>query len=127
MIISPKFVKLAKCILSPYLANLLNKCIDQDIFPFDFKIAYVILIPKTSSPKSLDEFRPISLLSVFSKLFEKILEKKMSILIAKKNILTPFHFGFRENNSNELAITTFYDKLSKNLDENKKTCSIFLD
>ena len=85
--ISPKFVKLAKCILSPYLANLFNKCIDQDIFPFDFKIAYVIPIPKTSSPKSLDEFRPISLLSVFSKLFEKILEKKMSIFIAKKKYI----------------------------------------
>ena len=30
--ISPKFVKLAKCILSPYLANLFNKCIDQEFF-----------------------------------------------------------------------------------------------
>ena len=111
--ISPKFVKLAKCILSPYLANLFNKCIDQDIFPFDFKITYVIPIPKTSSPKSLDEFRPISLLSVFSKLFEKILEKKMSKFIAKKYILTPFQFGLRENNSTESAISTFYDKLLK--------------
>ena len=36
-------------------------------------------------------------------------------------MLTPFQFGFRENNSTELAITTFYDKLLKNLDE------IFLD
>ena len=77
--ISPKFVKLAKYILSPYLANLFNKCIDQDIFPFNFKAAYVMPIPKTSSPKSLDEFRLISLLSVFSKLFEKILEKNVQI------------------------------------------------
>ena len=125
--ILPKFVKLAKCILTSYLANLFNKCFNQDIFPFDFKIAYVIPISKTLSPKSLDEFCPISLLSVFSKLFEKILEKKMSKFIAKKNILTPFQFGFRENNSTEIAITTFYDKLLKNLDENKITCSIFLN
>ena len=75
--ISLKFVKLAKCILSPYFTNLFNKCIDQDIFPFDFKIAYVIPIPKTSFPKSLNEFRPISLLSVFFKLFEKFLEKNV--------------------------------------------------
>ena len=120
-------MKLAKCILSPYLANLFNKCINQNIFPFDFKIAYVIPIPKTSPPKSFDEFRPISLPSVFSKLFEKILEKKMSKFIAKNNILMPFQFGFRENNSTELAITTFCDRLLKNLDENKITCSIFLD
>ena len=125
--ILPKFVKLAKCILFPYLANLFNKCIDQDNFLFDFKTAYVIPIPKTSSPKSLDAFCPISLLFVFSKLFEKILKKKMSKFIAKNNTLTPFQFGFRENNSTELAITTFYNRQLKNLHENKIICSIFLD
>ena len=47
--------------------------------------------------------------------------------ISKNNILTPFQYGFRENNSTELAITVFYDKLLKNLNENKITCSVFLD
>ena len=42
--ISPKFVKLAKCILSPYLAKLFNKCIEQEIFPRNFKVTYVIPI-----------------------------------------------------------------------------------
>ena len=125
--ITPKFVKIAKGILSPILAKLFTKCIHQETFPSDFKVAYVIPIPKTSSPKSLDEFRPISLLSVFSKLFEKILKIKMLKFISKNNILTPFQYGFRENNSTELAITAFYDKLLKNLNENKITCSIFLD
>ena len=37
----------------------------------------------------------------------------MSKFIAKTNILTPFQFGFRENNSTELAITTFYDLVEK--------------
>ena len=60
-----KFVKLATCILSPYLAKLFNKCIEQEIFPRDFKVGHVISIPKTSSRTSLNEFRPISLLSVF--------------------------------------------------------------
>ena len=103
--ISPKFVKIAKCISSPYLANLFNKCIDQDIFPFDFKTAYVIPVPKSSSPKSLDEFRPISLLSVFFQTVWKDFGKKDVQIHRKNNILTPFQFGFRENNSTELAIT----------------------
>ena len=75
--ISPKFVKLAKCILYPYLANLFSN--RSRHFLFDFKRAYVIPISKTSSPKSLDEFCLISLPSVFSKLFEKILEKNAQI------------------------------------------------
>ena len=73
--ISLKFVKFNKCILSPNLTNLFNMGMDQDIFPSYFIAAYVIPIPKTSSPKSLDKFRLIFFLSVFSKLFEKILEK----------------------------------------------------
>ena len=120
-------MKLAKCILSPYLANLFNKRIDQDIFPFDFKTAYIIPISETSSPKSLDKFSPVSLLFVFSKLFEKMFGKKMSKFISKNNILTPFQFGFGENNSTELAITTIFNRLLTNLNENKITCSIFLD
>ena len=86
--ISPKFVKLANCIFSPYLAKLFNKRFEQEIFPRDFKVAYVIPIPKTSFPISLDEFCCISLLSLFSKLFEQILKNKMLEFIDNNNILT---------------------------------------
>ena len=73
----PIFIKLAMCIQSPHLVILFDICIKQEIFPNDFKLAYVIPIPKTLSPKSPDDLRPIiSMLSIFAKLFEKILEKK---------------------------------------------------
>ena len=49
------------------------------MYPDDFKLAYVIPIPNTSFSKSLDDLRPISLPTVFSKLFEKILEKKCQV------------------------------------------------
>ena len=57
---------------------LFNKCIKQKTFPNCFKIAHVIPIPKVSCPKSVDNLRPISLLSAFAKIFEKILETKMT-------------------------------------------------
>ena len=85
------------------------------------------LFRKKTSSTSLDEFRPISLLSVFSELCEKILESKMTKFITKNCILTPSQFGFTENNSTELAITTFYDKLLNNVNGKLITCSIFLD
>ena len=76
-------------------------------FPDSFKIAYIVPVAKVLSPKSLGDFRPISLHSVFSKVFEKIIETNMTKFINKNNILTPSQFGFRENSSTDLAITTF--------------------
>ena len=61
-----KFVKLSKGVLSPVLTKLLNKCVQQEIFPDIIKIAYVIPIPKVSTPKSLDELRPISFHPIFA-------------------------------------------------------------
>ena len=83
--------------------------------PDSFKKAYVVPIAKVLSPKSLGDFRPISLLCVFSKVFEKIIETNMTKFVNKNNILTPSQFGFRENSSTDLANTTFYDKLLNNI------------
>ena len=61
------------------------------------------------------------------KVFEEILETKMTKFLDKNKIITSFQFGFRTNSSTELAITTLYDKLLTNLNENKVTFSLFLD
>ena len=89
-------------------------------------MAYVAPVAKVSSPKSLGYFRPISLLSVFSKVFKKSIETNMTKFV-NKNILTPSQFGFTENSSTDLAITTFYDKLLNNINNRKVTCSMILD
>ena len=118
--IPPKFVKLSKCILAPLLTKLFHKCFKQENFPDPFKLAYVIPVPKISNPKSHDDLRPIFLLPVFAKIFEKILERNMTKFLNKNEIITSSQFGFRINSSTELAITTLYDKLINNLNENKQ-------
>lgn len=125
--ISPKFVKMAKTIVAPYLTKLFNKCINEETFPDQFKIASVTPIPKKTSLKTINDFRPISLLPMFSKIFEKILVQRMTKFLNKNDVLTSSQFGFRTSSSTELAVTSIYDKLLQNLDENKITCSIYLD
>ena len=56
--ISPKFIKLSKVVLTPFLTKLFNKCISQKSFPDSFKTAAIIPIPKISSPNSMNDFRP---------------------------------------------------------------------
>ena len=69
--ISPKFIKMAKVVSVPVLAKLYNKCLKEECFPDNCKLSYLILIPKTAAPKKLGDFRSISLLNMFSKIFEK--------------------------------------------------------
>ena len=73
--IPTKFVKYANNVLTSFLTKLFNKCFHFETFPDTFKKAYVIPIPKVSTPKTFSNFRPISLLYVFSKLFEKIIDR----------------------------------------------------
>ena len=125
--INPKFIKMSKVCLTPFLATFFNKRIAQSVFSENFKTAVVTSIPKTTTPKLMNDFGPILLLPILSKLFEKVIAKKMMKFTNKNNILTDSQFGSRTNNSTELAVTSIYDKLLQDLNDKKVTCSIFLD
>ena len=64
---------------------------------------------------------------MFGKIFEKIIEVRLVKFLDKKKIITPHQFGFRKYYSTELAVAEIQNMLLKNLDENKVTCTIFLD
>ena len=116
-----------KMLLTPLLNKLYNKCLIQEFFPDVFKVSQVIPIPKTAAPKELGDFRPISLLNIFAKIFKKILKDKIMEFIDNNNILSSNQYGFRANNSTELAVTTIYDEFLENLDRKLYTHAIFLD
>ena len=118
---------IAKVALAPILTKLYNKCLQQECFFDEFKVGQVIPIPKTLTPKELGEFRRISLLNFFSKVFEKVLKSEFMNFNDKYDIPAPEQFGFTRNSSTEQAITTIFDKLLDNLDKNQDTCAIFLD
>ena len=86
--INPKFIKISKVYLvclAPFLVIFFNKCIAQSVFPKNFKTAVVTPIPKTTRSRLMNNFRPISLLPIFSKTFEKIIAKKMIKFMKKNN------------------------------------------
>ena len=76
---------------------------------------------------SSSEYRPISVLPVLSKLFEKVVYHRVYSYLTEHNLIDKRQYGFRENHSKELAITTIYDELLKNFDNKLITCSLFLD
>ena len=75
----------------------------------------------------MNDFRPISLLPIFSKIFDKIFAETVMKFINKNNILSDSQFGVRNSSWTEMAVTSIYDKSLHNLDDKKITCSIFLE
>ena len=125
--ISAYIVKKTENLIAPKLVKLFNDCIETAVFPTILKIAKVIPLHKGGEKCEPTNYRPISLLPLFGKLFEKVLQKQFITHLTKNNILTDHQFGFRESHSTELAITSIYDTLLKNLDNNLMTCTVFLD
>ena len=87
--ISPKFTIMDRVTLAPTLTKLYNKYLLQECFLDEFKVGQAIPIPKTLAPKELGEFRLITLLKLFSKVFEKVSKSKIMNFIGKYYILAP--------------------------------------
>jgi len=96
--------------------NFFNKCMTIGEFPNSWKIAHITPIPKkVHSPSCSSEYRPISVLPVLSKLFEKVLYHRVYSYLTEHNLIDKRQYGFREHHSMELAITTIYETYQKHL------------
>ena len=125
--ISAYIVKVTCEIIAPIISELFNKCIHDGTFPNLLKIAEIIPLHKGDTKTDSTNYRPISLLPIYGKLFEKVIANRMIKFFDKNCIISPNQFGFRKNHSTELAISEIHNKLLKNMDESKFTCSVFLD
>ena len=93
--------------------------------PFSF--ARVIPIFKTGDRGLFNNYRPVSVLSIFSKLLERVMYNRLLNFLNKYNILSINQFGFRKNHSTSLALIHLYDKISTAIDNREYTVGIFLD
>ena len=78
------------------LTCLLNRCFHDGSFPIELKLARVEPIFKSGDSSVLINYRPISILSFFAKVFEKLLCKYLIDFLDSNNVLYKHQFGFRE-------------------------------
>ena len=91
------------------------------------KVAKVIPTHKSGDTSNPSNYRPISILPHFSKIFEQILLKDLQSFLDKNNILCPNQFGFRKRFSTVHALMSLNDIITSKREENLYTCAIFLD
>jgi hypothetical protein len=88
--------------------------------PDAWKMAEVIMIPKQGKPPNeVASYRPISLLQIISKLFEKLLLKRLKPLIESKNLKPCHQFGFRNNHATTDQIHRITNIIERAYEENK--------
>ena len=123
-------VKVIKCVaewISPVLASLINHSFLTGTFPELLKVAKVIPVHKTGDKNLISNYRPISLLNTFSKIYEKVFLNRLLSFLNKYNIIYANQFGFRKHHSTNFALTSFLDSLTEALDRNEYAVGIFID
>lgn len=120
-------IKLIAHLISNALSHIINIVLKTGVFPSCLKIAKIIPVFKKGSKTSLLNYRPIAILSFFTKLIEKLFASHLTCSFSKFSILSSNQFGFRPGYSTELALVTITDHLKTAIDEGKFAGSLFID
>ena len=113
-------------IVKPF-THICNQSFQTGIFPNKMKTAKVIPIYKSGDKQLLTNYRPISLLSQFSKILEKLFVERLDSFIEKHQLLSNNQYGFRTNRSTSMAVVELVENISKAIDNNKYTVGVFID
>ena len=125
--ISNEILKRCAPIVENYLAKGINKCILEEILPDCSKTTTALPLHKRSDKNQSGKYRPISLLSKLSKVFGKVLLKRMMKFCDKHNIRSITHSGFRPKKFCIHAIATVTEYVRNGIDKKSKSQSCFID
>lgn len=109
------------------LTSIFNRCLSEGYFPNILKISSVVPVFKKGSTDVANDFRPISILSTFSKIFEKFLHIEFSNHLNSHNAITASQFGFKHGVSTDIAIAKLLENVYKGLNQNLYGIGVFLD
>ena len=114
--------------ISPILAKLFNRCMKEKCFPTTWKTSAVCPVFKNAGDKSApSQYRPISLLSIISKLFESVINKRVLDHLVKNNLMSDVQYGFRSYRSTADVLTVITHRISEAIAKGNHTRLIALD
>ena len=114
-------------VLAETVAYLVNKSFRNGIFPECLKIAKVVPIYKSGDPQDLANYRPISILPVFSKIFERCMAVRLMNFLLRFNLISSNQFGFLRGKSAADAFTKLTEYIYSCLNKKEHCMGIFVD
>ena len=100
---------------------------NEGCYPDTLKIAHIVPVHKKGNRDDCSNYRPISLLSNFNRLFEKIIYTRLYKYFEKYKLLNYNQYGFRKNHSTNMAAYDILESKIADLDRDKVTCAVYLD
>jgi len=120
---------LKKCLpeIVPVLCHIFDCSLMHGVFPDMWKKAQVIPIPKLSVPVEPKDYRPVSILCVLAKVFEKIVHKQVSDYVAEHKLISNNQSGFRKGHNTTTTLIKVTDEIRKAIDDRKLTLLLLFD
>ncbi|KAJ8708432.1 hypothetical protein PYW07_010557 [Mythimna separata] len=123
--LTPYFLKNTASTICKPLFIIYNKCISEGVVPTQWKHAYIIPVHKSGSKRNVEHYRPISILSVLSKLFEKLVHN--GIYPVLHNIIIQQQHGFVKRRSTNTNLLLFSSFLFDSVDDRVQVDAVYTD
>ena len=118
--------KLESDIIAPSVTFILNLSFATSIYVDDWKRARVTPIYKSEDNRKCENYRPISILPIISKVFEGELFRQLYQYLSENSLLSRFQSGFPPRYSTLSALIQMYDEWLQNMDDGNLNCVVFL-
>ena len=123
--IPPKHLKQTSEVCAPVLSNLINESIRNNKFPEELKLADITPVFKKDDATSVKNYRPVSVLPVVSKIFERIIQKQITAHI--DTYLSPYLCGYRKGFNAQHALISLIEKWKQSLDKQGYAGAMLMD
>ena len=110
------------------LTELFNKCLKESCFPDWWKVSSLVPVLKNVGERSTAKnYCPVNLLSVVSKVFEKLVNNRIVDHLKKCGLLSDFQYGFRSSQSTADLLTVISDRIARTFNRSEATRAVALD
>ena len=120
-------LKVAKCFVSQPLMDIMNTSILEGTFPKKLKLAKVVPVFKSGDDTDPNNYSPISLLSTFNRIFERLMYKRLKSFFEINGLFYESQYGFREKHSTQYALIDIVNRIQNNMDKGLFSCGVFID
>ena len=124
---SPSVLRWISKEISAPLSGLINACLEVGFFPDFLKVARITPVFKSGDPTQFGNYRPISVLSVISKIFERVIQGRLLGFLKKQGHILSSQYGFRRGHSTYMAILDMVENIHKAWEKGEHCLGIFID